>query len=97
MKHHLFSTKTKARITSTALSMALLLMTLCMGLSAKAVPVGTQFTSDGSGAGDGDVYFIGYTVSSQAGDFVVPGDDVSGEKMFDRDPSTKGCVGFTGF
>lgn len=94
---HLLSTKTKARITSTALSMALLLMTLCMGLSAKAVPVGTQFPSDGSDAGDGDVYFIGYTVSSEAGDFVVPGDDVSGEKMFDGKPTTKGCIGFTGF
>ena len=94
---HLMSTKAKTRVTSLALSMALLLMTLCMGLSAKATPVGTGFPSNGSDAGNGDVYFIGYTVNSEDGDFVVSGDDVSGEKMFDGDPSTKGCIGFTGF
>ncbi|MBQ8913266.1 MAG: Ig domain-containing protein [Lachnospiraceae bacterium] len=74
----------------------LLALTMVVGLMSKmslTVHAYTAIPTDGSDAGSGDVFFVGYTIGTQGGNYQL-GDD--GSNMFDKNEGTKACIGFSG-
>jgi hypothetical protein len=63
-----------------------------MGMTAWA---DTALPADGSDAGNGLKYYVGYTMVQQGGNYVA-GDNQGGASLFDGNPATKACIGFTG-
>ena len=64
-----------------------------MGMTAWA---DTALPADGSDAGNGLRYYVGYAMGQQGGNYETGGDDKGGASLFDKNPNTKACIGFVG-
>ena len=86
--------KVGRKLLSLALALALMAgFAPGMGMTAWA---DTALPADGSDAGNGLSYYVGYDMVQQGGTYEAADDNKGGASLFDRNPATKACIGFVG-